>query len=715
MSIPVYGAYDSFRACLLSVLRHTPADVKILVADDATPGGDIERVIRDVQQQAATEHEVIYFEQPINLGFVGNMNAVFESTAPADVVLLNSDCLVAEGWLTGLRRAACSDGTVATATALTNNGTIVSIPTRNIGQPGLPDGWTLDAAAAAVAASSLRLYPRIPTAVGHCVYMRRSALELVGEFDRSFSPGYGEEVDFSQRCVLRGLCHVVADDVFVLHQGGASFKARPEWSYVQEAHDRLIDARYPYYRRMVDEAAYSTIGPLPRALGIARRSLLGLSVTIEASCLGPQVTGTQVHVLELIRALSVAGGVRLRVAVPINLGEYARRILAGIPGLEMIVWEEVDQGTPRTDVVHRPYQVTNPHELEVLRWLGERTVITQQDLIAFRNPGYFRNGDEWRRYRRVIRESLNGADRIVFFSNHAANEALAEEIADPERSRVVYIGTDHHLRVGDATPVPPAGAAALEGVELMACLGTDFRHKNRLFALRVLEQLQGRHAWKGRLVLAGPRVAGGSSIGEERAFLASRPSVNAAVVNLEGLTEGERVWLLQRTKVVLYPTIQEGFGLVPFEAADAGVPTLFAPQTSLAEVLPVESGLLVPWDPAASADRAIALMRDGDKARAFVETVRGAAKKFRWETTASALLRVYAEAASAAARPYERLDEHDEGRGTLIHTARHGVERSVSLLRTYGAVEGSQRVARGVGRRVRRRLARLKRRKTLPE
>jgi len=420
--------------------------------------------------------------------------------------------------------------------------------------------------------------------------MRRSALELVGEFDRSFSPGYGEEVDFSQRCVLRGLCHVVADDVFVLHQGGASFKARPEWSYVQEAHDRLIDARYPYYRRMVDEAAYSTIGPLPRALGIARRSLLGLSVTIEASCLGPQVTGTQVHVLELIRALSVAGGVRLRVAVPINLGEYARRILAGIPGLEMIVWEEVDQGTPRTDVVHRPYQVTNPHELEVLRWLGERTVITQQDLIAFRNPGYFRNGDEWRRYRRVIRESLNGADRIVFFSNHAANEALAEEIADPERSRVVYIGTDHHLRVGDATPVPPAGAAALEGVELMACLGTDFRHKNRLFALRVLEQLQGRHAWKGRLVLAGPRVAGGSSIGEERAFLASRPSVNAAVVNLEGLTEGERVWLLQRTKVVLYPTIQEGFGLVPFEAADAGVPTLFAPQTSLAEVLPVESG-----------------------------------------------------------------------------------------------------------------------------
>ena len=707
--IPVYGAYPDFRACLLSVLRHTPSEVRILCADDATPEGDIERVIREVLAEAATAHEVVCFVQPVNLGFVGNMNAAFDSTAPGDVVLLNSDCVVADGWLTGLRRAAESDGTVATATALTNNGTIVSIPNRNIAAPGLPVGWTLDRAAAAIAASSLRLYPRIPTAIGHCVYLRRAALELVGSFDRSFSPGYGEEVDFSQRCVLRGLCHVVADDVFVLHKGGASFKARPEWSYVQAAHDRLIDARYPYYRRLVEEAAYTSLGPLPRALGVARRALLGLSLTIDASCLGPQVTGTQVHVLELIRALAAHGGVRLRVAVPINLGDYARRILSEISLLEIIVWEEVDQGTRRTDVVHRPYQVSNRHELETLQRLGDRTVITQQDLIAFRNPGYFRNGEEWRRYRRVIRESLDGADRIVFFSRHAADEALAEEIVDAERSHVVYIGVDHHLRVGDATPVPPAGGGALEGVDLIACLGTDFRHKNRLFALRILEQLQQRHHWTGRLVLAGPRVAAGSSLPEERAFLQSRPPVADAVVNLEGLSEGERTWLFQRTALVLYPTIQEGFGLVPFEAAAAGIPCLFAPLTSLAEVLPPECGLLVPWDPALSADQAINLMRDPVRRTALVEAVRSAAQHYRWEATAGSLLEVYREAASAVARPREGLDHLEAGGSGLIHVARHGAERSVAIWRTYGAVEGSRRVVQGIGRRVRRRMPRRKR------
>ena len=51
--------------------------------------------------------------------------------APADVIVLNSDCEVAEGWYEGLRRAAYSDTRVATVSTLTNHGTILSVPERN--------------------------------------------------------------------------------------------------------------------------------------------------------------------------------------------------------------------------------------------------------------------------------------------------------------------------------------------------------------------------------------------------------------------------------------------------------------------------------------------------------------------------------------------------------------------------------------------------------
>ena len=43
--------------------------------------------------------------------------------------------------------------------------------------------------------------------------------------------------------------------------------------------------------------------------------------------------------------------------------------------------------------------------------------------------------------------------------------------------------------------------------------------------------------------------------------------------------------------------------LVPFEAADHGVPCLWAQGTSLSEVLPDEAAGITPWDAEPSADR----------------------------------------------------------------------------------------------------------------
>ncbi len=80
---------------------------------------------------------------PHNLGFVGNVNAAFEQAAPADVVVVNSDVIVGPGWLEGLRAAAYADETVATASTLTNHGTIVSVPRRNAPSPAPPPGMAV--------------------------------------------------------------------------------------------------------------------------------------------------------------------------------------------------------------------------------------------------------------------------------------------------------------------------------------------------------------------------------------------------------------------------------------------------------------------------------------------------------------------------------------------------------------------------------------------
>jgi GT2 family glycosyltransferase len=641
--IPVYGGHEEFVNCLTSVLAQTEADVPILICDDASPDERSAQFVSRLADAGSGEHVIHYLRQPRNLGFPGNVNAAFAATAPADVVLLNSDCAVGGGWLAGLRDAAYSDSRVATATALTNHGTIVSVPARGRPEPRLPEGLSLDAAAAAVRAGSLCLRPRLPTAIGHCLFVRRSALELVGEFDLAFTPGYGEEVDFAQRCLHSGLCHVLADDVFVFHSGGASFSAGGTRNPAQERHERVIAARYPYYHDAVADIENDVTGPLARALSAARRALGGLSVLIDARVLAGPMTGTQLQVLEVISALGRTESLRLSVVVPENLSNYAEATLARFPEVALVTRAELsdEEQFDRVDLVHRPYQINNDEDLVFLAGLGERLMITNQDLIGYHNPAYFASFEKWQGYRRLTRSGLAVADRVVFVSAHARDDALADDLLEPDRASVVHNGVDHTIADGMSTPTPPRAVAGLPAdAETILCLGTDFRHKNRVFALRLLDELR-RHGWPGYLLLAGPRVTEGSSLADEAALLALRPGLADAVIDLAAVTEAEKVWLFQRSRLVLYPTVHEGFGLVPFEAADHGVPCLWAASTSLAEVLPPSAAQIVMWSAAETARNALTLLRDDDARAANLAAIRGAATELTWDAAAVRLIELY--------------------------------------------------------------------------
>jgi GT2 family glycosyltransferase/glycosyltransferase involved in cell wall biosynthesis len=655
--IPVFGAADLFTECLSSALEHTEPETPIVILDDASPDPGIGAFVESLERAERFDlHEVIYVRQAHNVGFPQNVNSGFAAAAPADVVVLNSDCVVAEGWLAGLRGAAYSDELVATASALTNNGTLLSVPERNRPLPDLPQDLLLTDAAASVLTQSLRVYPRLPTAIGHCMYVRRQALDLVGNFDAAFSPGYGEEVDFSQRCLLYGLLHVAADDVFVLHYGGGSLGEDGQVSPVRKEHEKIIEARYPYYRRAQTAAGEQPAGPLPRALATARRAIEGLTATIDGRCLGPVITGTQVHTLEVIRGLSHSGRIRLRVIVPPDMHPGARDLLASLSDVEMLAHSDVHPSMKKTDIAHRPYQVSNANDLLVLDCVGERTVITHQDLIAYDNPGYFPGYPHWERYRRLTRHALALADGVVFISQHAADAALREELVDHDRVNVIYNGVNHSsLAYGIEPHAPEALTNVPHERPLLLCLGTDFLHKNRVFALRLLQALREQQGWDGILVFAGPKVSDGSSCAQETAFLALHPEMANAVVKLAAVSEAEKLWLFDRAQALLYPTTYEGFGLMPFEAAAHGLPCIFASHTALAEILPAELATLVPWDPVESAQRTIPLLIDPARASTQIRAIRAAGTNFTWEASGQMLVEAYYRTAASPTRDATRL------------------------------------------------------------
>lgn len=525
-----------------------------------------------------------------------NVTDAIAAAAPADVVLVRSDCAVPAGWLAGLRHAAYVDSRVATATPLTMK---------------IPEGVGFDAAAASVSSGSLRIRPRLAAAGDACVYVRRSALELVGPDD------------LSERCVAHGLAHVLADDVLLQGEFGST-----------------EDAPEPAARR---------------ALAAARRAVAGLSILIDGRVLRGPMNGSKVHVLELIAAVARTEQARVTVIVPDDLSDEARPVLERLPALTLTTPDDL-RGRINADVVHRPVQLNATADLSTLAQLGERLVITQQDLIGYYNPTYWRSLADWQEYRQLTRSALAAADRVVFFSAHARDEALGEELVEPHRATVVAIGVDHFARAGQEEAAAPPGADRIpEDVEVMLCLGADYRHKNRVFALRIVDELQQRHGWRGRLVLAGQNMPCGSSKADEQRLLADRPQVADAVLELGAVSEAEKAWLLNRADLVLYPTVYEGFGLVPFESADHGVPCLWAPGTALSEVLPDGAAGIVPWQVGPSAQHALELLRDSVARAGNIESVRAAATRLRWDDTAQRLLELYRSVCDApASRTGER-------------------------------------------------------------
>ena len=91
----------------------------------------------------------------------------------------------------------------------------------------------------------------VPAGHGFCLYLTRAGLDAVGTFDEaSFPRGYGEEVDFSQRAIGKGLVNLVAPHVMVAHRRGQSFG--PEDSRVLREQSRpVLERLHPTLRAQV--------------------------------------------------------------------------------------------------------------------------------------------------------------------------------------------------------------------------------------------------------------------------------------------------------------------------------------------------------------------------------------------------------------------------------------------------------------------------------
>jgi GT2 family glycosyltransferase len=268
--VPIYDDYEATRDCLESLLaafRGQPHARAVLV-NDASPDPRIAELVRKV----ASEKSVCLIENERNLGFVHSVNLAFSKIAEGDVILLNADTIVPDGFMTRLRSAARALPDIGTVVPLSNNGEFTSFPTPNKPNPvrSPQDIDLLDATAADVNADEII---DIPNGTGFCLYITRECLDAAGPLSDAFERGYLEDADFCLRARELGFRNVCAPSVYVGHVGSRSFGAEKR-SLVMRNIGKL-ESRFSDYR--AECAAFIRADPLRQSRAAIERRTPSLS------------------------------------------------------------------------------------------------------------------------------------------------------------------------------------------------------------------------------------------------------------------------------------------------------------------------------------------------------------------------------------------------------------------------------------------------------
>lgn len=242
--VPVYGGAAETAECIESVLAASnTTKTRLVIIDDCTPDPLIRDYLNVVEKRNLPN--VIVLHRTKNVGFSEAVNMGMTIADRRDVILLNSDTVVYDGWVDRICSAANTDSRIGTVTPLSNNGEIATIPyickSLPINDKAL--GAEIDFAAAQVNSGKV---VDIPVAVGFCMFIRRTCIDEVGLFDAAeWGRGYGEEVDFCMQSTALGWRHVLAGDIFVIHRGNVSFGDEKLQRVLESS--KKISAKYPAY------------------------------------------------------------------------------------------------------------------------------------------------------------------------------------------------------------------------------------------------------------------------------------------------------------------------------------------------------------------------------------------------------------------------------------------------------------------------------------
>lgn len=261
------------------------------------------------------------------------------------------------------------------------------------------------------------------------------------------------------------------------------------------------------------------------------------------------------------------------------------------------------------------------------RWRGA-IVTTVHDMIHERFPGLFASRDD-DRLRARKRQSVLEADAVVCVSETTRREVVHAYHLTPERTWVVPHAVSAAFRPASGETGEPSGETAKPFV---LYVGRRAGYKNFSGLLHAYRGWSRRH--EVNLVLVGPPW----SAAERRDVVHWGLAGSIHLVTEAG--DGQLCLLYNQARALVYPSLDEGFGLPVLEAMACGCPVVASPIPSTVEIagdVPFYFELGGPDAMQAALDAALDHGRRPERELAGLQRAEG----YSWDRSAAQLLRIY--------------------------------------------------------------------------
>jgi len=287
-------------------------------------------------------------------------------------------------------------------------------------------------------------------------------------------------------------------------------------------------------------------------------------------------------------------------------------------------WPPIERLTGGADVVHAFHPLLIPAARAA-------QVVTIHDLHFLTRPEH--SVREIRRdYPLLAARHARRADAVVTISRHSAHLIAGTFSVPDDRIFVCPPGAPTWQTLGRAPNVPRDGYVLF--------VGTLDPRKNVGSLLDAYALAMSRHPHLPRLV-----IAGGPAPGSEAWAARWSSAPLAGHVDYRGYVPDEqREALYAGARLLVLPSLDEGFGIPVLEAMSAGIPVLVSNRGALPEVAGDAGLILDPDDTEAFAASLIQLTTDDELARDMALRSLARARTYTWEAAAAQLRRAYARA-----------------------------------------------------------------------